>query len=74
MKLRVIGKDANGDVQVEGTVNKREASFLMNYAVNDLLTAGVQFYLDENYDEALDDEDGEHQPLRMKFPNVGGMN
>ena len=71
MKLRVIGKDANGDVQVEGTVNKREASFLLNYACNDLLTAGVQFYLDENYDEALDDED---QPLRMKFPGHGGMN
>jgi len=74
MKLKVIGKDANGDVQVEGTINKREASFLLNYSVNDLLSAGVQFYLDEPYDEALDDEDGEHQPLRMKFPNVGGMN
>ena len=71
MKLKVIGKDANGDVQVEGTINKREASFLLNYSVNDLLSAGVQFYLDEPYDEALDDED---QPLRMKFPNVGGMN
>jgi len=74
MKLKVIGKDANGDVQVEGTINKREASFLLNYSVNDLLSAGVQFYLDEAYPEELDDEDAEVQPLRMKFPNVGSMN
>jgi len=74
MKLKVTGKDQDGNVLVEGQINKREASFLLNYACNDLLTAGVQFYLDENYDEALDDEDVEHQPLRMKFPGHGGMN
>ena len=74
MKFKVTGKDENGNIKVEGLVNKREASFLFNYSVNDLLSAGVQFYLDEPYDEALDDEDAELQPLRMKFPNVGGMN
>ena len=74
MKFKVTGKDENGNIKVEGLVNKREASFLFNYSVNDLLSAGVQFYLDENYDEALDAEDAEDQPLRMKFPNVGGMN
>lgn len=73
MKFKVVGKDENGDIKVEGLVNKREASFLFNYSVNDLLSAGVQFYLDEPYPEELDD-DAEVQPLRMKFPNVGSMN
>jgi len=74
MKFKVVGKDENGDIKVEGLVNKREASFLFNYSVNDLLSAGVQFYLDEPYEAALDDEDSDHQPLRMKFPGHGGMN
>ena len=74
MKLRVKTQDEEGNVVVDGLVNKRELSFLINYAVNDLLIAGVQFNLDEPYDAALDDEDAEHQPLRMKFPNHGEMN
>ena len=66
MKLKVIGKNENGDVIVEGLINKREATFLLNYSVNDLLSAGVQFYLDEPYDPALDDKDAADQPLRIK--------
>ena len=74
MKLKVIGKNENGDVIIEGLINKREATFLLNYSVNDLLSAGVQFYLDEPYDPALDDEDAEQQPLRIKTPDLGSMN
>ena len=74
MKLKVTGKDPDGNVLVEGYINKREASFLLNYAVNDLLTAGVQFYLDEPYDQALDDEDANDQPLRIKTPDWGNLN
>ncbi len=74
MKLKVIGKNENGDVIVEGLINKREATFLLNYSVNDLLSAGVQFYLDEPYDPALDDEDANDQPLRIKTPDWGNLN
>jgi len=74
MKLKVIGKNENGDVIIEGLINKREATFLLNYSVNDLLSAGVQFYLDEPYDPLLDDEDAEKQPLRIKTPDWGNMN
>ncbi len=74
MKLKVIGKNENGDVIVEGLINKREATFLLNYSVNDLLSAGVQFYLDESYDPALDDEDAADQPLRIKTPDWGNLN
>ena len=74
MKIKVIGKDENGNVQIEGEINKREASFLLNYAVNDLLSAGVQFYIDEPYDPALDDEDANDQPLRIKTPDWGNLN
>ncbi len=74
MKLKVTGKDENGNVLVEGYINKREASFLLNYSINDLMTAGVQFYLDEPYDPALDEEDADDQPLRIKTPDIGNMN
>ena len=74
MKLKVTGKDENGNVQFEGTINKREATFLLNYAINDLLSARVQFYLDESYDPNLDDEDADRQPLRIKTPDWGSMN
>ena len=74
MKLRIKSFDEEGNIVVDGYINKREMSFLVNYAVNDLLSAGVQFNLDEPYDSGLDDEDAEHQPLRMKFPNVGDLN
>lgn len=74
MKIKVVGKDEDGNIQIEGEINKREASFLLNYAINDLLSAGVQFYLDEPYDAALDEEDAEHQPLRIKTPTWGSMN
>lgn len=74
MKLRIKSFDEEGNIVVDGYINKREMSFLVNYACNDLLQAGVQFNLDEPYDVNLDDEDAEHQPLRLKFPNVGGLN
>ncbi len=74
MKLRVKSFDEEGNIVIDGYINKREMSFLLNYACNDLLNAGVQFNLDEPYDSGLDDEDAEHQPLRMKFPNHGEMN
>ena len=74
MKLRVVTRDEDGNVLVDGYINKRELSFLINYGVNDLMQAGVQFNLDEPYDAALDDEEAELQPLRMKFPSNKGMN
>jgi len=74
MKLRIKSFDEEGNIVVDGYINKREMSFLVNYACNDLLQAGVQFNLDEPYDVNLDDEEAEHQPLRLKFPDIGNMN
>ena len=70
----ISGANPISNILVEGYINKREASFLLNYACNDLMTAGVQFYLDEPYDPALDEEDADDQPLRIKTPDIGNMN
>ena len=74
MRIKVTTVDEDGGILFEGYLNKREASFLLYYAVNDLVQAGVQFNLDEPYPPELDEEDAEAQPLRLKFPGIGEMN
>lgn len=61
MIFNIKAKDENGNVKFEGNMNAREASFLLQYAVNDLIMAGVQFHLDEP-DEGVP---------RMRFPEGG---
>ncbi len=74
MRLKVKAMDEDGGILFEGYLNKREASFLLYYSINDLVEAGVQFNLEESYPAELDDEDAEQQPLRFKFPNIGDLN
>lgn len=70
MRIKVTQIDEDENVSYEGYLNKREASFLLHYALNDLLNAGVEFMLDQPYDEALDDEDADKQPLRFNMNNL----
>jgi hypothetical protein len=51
----------------EGKLNSKEVSFLMQYAINDLVAAGVMF----NLDEPDDDEDNPN--MRIKWPE-GSLN
>ncbi len=67
MKLRVKAHDEEGNVVVDGHFNRNEITFLLNYAVQDLLNAGVQYHLEEPYDEEADEEDDDSL-IRFEFP------
>lgn len=59
---------------LEGELNRNEASFLLSYAIGDLLNAGVQFMLDRPYDEEQDEAVDDDSLLRLKFPERGDLN
>lgn len=67
--IDVKAKDEDGNVVIEGKLNKNEIGFLLQYAINDLVSAGVQFHLQEEQD----DED-ENPDVRFKFPTGGTLN
>jgi len=56
--IEVIAKEEDGTIIFQGKLNKQESSFLLGYAINDLLAAGVQFHLEQP-------DEGES---RLKFP------
>lgn len=45
MHIDVKAKEEDGSVIFEGALNKPEVNFLLSYAINDLMAAGVQFNL-----------------------------
>jgi hypothetical protein len=47
MQVDVKAKNEDGDILFEGSINKKELSFLLQYSINDLMAAGVMFNLDE---------------------------
>jgi hypothetical protein len=51
MKLDVKAKDDDGNIVFEGKLDKAEISFLIQYAINDLMAAGVQFRMEQDEDE-----------------------
>lgn len=59
--IEVKTKDEEGNIIFEGTLNRKEVGFILQYGINDLIGHGVLFQLQEE-----DDEDD--PPLRMKFP------
>lgn len=59
MLIDVKAKNEEGDILFEGSLNRREVGFLLQYAIGDLLAAGVQFNMQEP---------DENEPLRFKFP------
>lgn len=68
MMLEVKAKTEEGDLIFEGKLNKREVGFLLQYAINDLVAAGVQFHLQQP------DEDEDNPALRFQFPKMGEFN
>lgn len=66
MHIDVKAKTEDDEVIFEGKLNKNEVSFLLGFAINDLVAAGVQFYLDQEQDE--DDDDA---PVRIGSPKDG---
>lgn len=65
MKLDVKAKDDEGNIVFEGKLDKGEVSFLIQYAINDLMAAGVQFHMEQ-------DEDGDD--TQLKFDYNGSLN
>jgi hypothetical protein len=51
VKLNVKAKDDEGNIIFEGTLDKSEVSFLIQYSINDLMAAGVQFRMEQDEDE-----------------------
>ena len=74
MKLNVRVKDDEGNLVVDGSLNRQEMSFLLNYAIADLLNAGVKFYLDKSYDETADEEEDDESQIRFEFPERNDLN
>jgi hypothetical protein len=65
VKLNVKAKDDEGNIIFEGTLDKSEVSFLIQYSINDLMAAGVQFRMEQDEDE--DD-------TQLKFDYEGTLN
>jgi hypothetical protein len=54
MEIDVTVKDEEQAVLFQGKLNRNEVGFLLQYAINDLIAAGVQFHLDaEGDDDAI---------------------
>ncbi len=69
IQIEVKAKESDGTIIFEGKLNQKESSFLLGYAINDLLGAGVQFYLDQ----AAQDEDG-NDVNRIKMSEGTSLN
>ena len=69
MMLDIKAKDDEGNILFEGKLNKKEVGFLIQYAVNDLVAAGVHF----NLQAQSTDEKGDEQ-MRFDYETVGGVN
>lgn len=63
IEIDVRAKEEDGSIIFEGKLNKQETSFLLGYSINELLSAGVQFYLQQ----APQNEDGD-DVVRIKYP------
>jgi len=64
MQIEVRAKDEDGNLIFEGKLNKNETSFLIGYAINDLLHAGVMFNIDGDQENGDLDE----APSRIEVP------
>jgi cytoplasmic iron level regulating protein YaaA (DUF328/UPF0246 family) len=66
MRIDCKFKDEDGNIQVEGHFNKAEISFLLQYAVNNLLAEGVMFNIQQ--------EEQDENEVRIKFPEGSTLN
>ena len=63
MQIDVKARDEDGNILLEGKLNRNEVSFLIGYAVNDLMHAGVVFNL-----QPQDNGDDDDAPSRIEVP------
>jgi hypothetical protein len=68
MQIDAKAQDEDGAILFEGKLNRKEISFLLNYAINDLLNAGFQFNL-----HRPDPQPEEDPQMRIDYPTVGPM-
>lgn len=64
MMIEIKSKTEQGDIIFEGNLNKKEVGFLLMYAINDLMQAGVQFNL--NLPTLVPNT--EEEAMRINFP------
>ena len=69
MQVDVKARDDEGNILLEGKLNRNEVSFLIGYAIRDLLHAGVLFNL--QHQENGDDDDA---PSRIELPKGATIN
>lgn len=67
LKIDVRARDEEGNIIIEGQLNRKEVAFLLQFSINQLMMDGVEFNLDEP-----DDED--NPQLRLNFEGAGGLN
>jgi hypothetical protein len=61
MKIDVKFRDEEGNVVLEGHLNRMETAYLLQYAINNLMAEGVMFNLDQEQAE-------EDETVRFNFP------
>ena len=64
MMIDVKSRTEDDSIIFEGTLNKKEVGFLLMYAINDLMQAGVMF----NMDQPMLVPDTEEDAMRIQFP------
>jgi hypothetical protein len=66
MKIDVKFRDEDGNVTLEGYLNRNEVSFLLQFAINELMAEGVRFNIANDLDE--DEEPDDDDEARLEFP------
>lgn len=69
MQIEVKARNDDGEIILEGKLNRNEVSFLIGYAVNDLMHSGVLRNLAPQ--ENGDDDDA---PSRINVPGKESLN
>lgn len=64
MQIDVKARNSDGEVLLEGKLNRNEVSFLIGYAINDLMHQGVLFNLQQQQENGDDDD----APSRISVP------
>lgn len=69
MQIDIKTKDSDGNLLFEGQLNRNEVTFLIGYAIQDLLHAGVMFNMTPQ-----DNGDDEDAPSRIELPKGTTLN
>ena len=69
MQIDVKARSDDGEVILEGKLNRQEVSFLIGYAINNLMHEGVLFNL-----QPQEDGDDYDAPSRITIPGKEHLN